>query len=89
MKIKNIKSAILYQIKSKDWVQQIFTKRNAWGIFSKWSHQRKDGKLKQKYNTEASALRASESMERKYGGRFRCYKCLFCDGFHVGKPLKS
>ena len=88
MKFKNIKESIIYQLKQKDWFEQIITKRNAWGIFSKYSHQRKDGKIKQRYNTETSALKAVESMEKKYNNKYKCYRCAFCEGFHIGKPLK-
>ena len=88
MNIKNLCLAIKYQILSDDAFEQIFIKRNAWGIFSKWSHYTKEDKLKQRYNTEASALRAANSMMEKYKGVFRCYKCAYCNGYHVGKPLK-
>ena len=37
------------------------------------------------YNTKESALRAAESMSKKYNKHFSTYKCLFCDGYHVGK----
>jgi hypothetical protein len=88
MRYKNVKSAIIYQFRKPDWFKQWVIKRNAWGIFSKHSHTKKDGVEKQKYNTEASALRAAEAMQKRYEGKFACYKCMFCDGFHVGKQLK-
>jgi hypothetical protein len=59
------------------------------GIFSKYSHLKKDGIAKQTYNTEASALRAAEAMQKRYDGTFACYKCMFCDGYHVGKQLNT
>jgi hypothetical protein len=89
MKLKNIQQAIVYQFKKQDWFKQWVTKRNAWGVFSKHSHTRKDGLAKQTYNTEASALRAAEAMQKRYDGTFACYKCMFCDGYHVGKQLNS
>ena len=88
MKFKNIKSSIIYQFRKSDWFKQWVIKRNAWGIFSKHSHIKKDGLEKQKYNTEASALRAAEAMQKRYEGKFACYKCMFCDSYHVGKQLK-
>ncbi len=60
--------------------------RNAWGMFSKNSHRRADtGKLKVMYNTKASAQKAADSMGRKKGTHFSTYKCVFCDGYHIGK----
>jgi hypothetical protein len=37
------------------------------------------------YNTQASAKRAKENMEKKNPGKtFSYYKCVFCDGYHLG-----
>ena len=50
------------------------------------SHQRQDnGKLKVMYNTKESALKAAESMKKKMNKHFSVYKCIFCDGYHLGK----
>ena len=84
----NIKEAIKWQLKQKDWFQQVFTKRNAWGIFSSYSHWKKDGAEKQTYALEKHAERAAESMEKRYGHKYKVYRCMFCYGFHIGKPLK-
>jgi len=86
---KDIKAAILYQIKQKDWFKQILIKKNAWGIFSEYSHTKKDGGIKQRYELERHAKKAAESMERKYANKYVAYRCMFCDGFHIGKPLKN
>jgi len=88
MNIKNIISAIRFQFGKEDWFTQWFIKRNAWGIFSKWSHIKKDGTDKQKYPRVDSASRASEKMTEKYDGKFAHYKCAFCDGYHIGKQMK-
>ena len=37
------------------------------------------------YNTVEGAKKAAESMSKKHGVHFSYYKCLFCDGYHVGK----
>lgn len=37
------------------------------------------------YNTKASATKAAESMSKKHGVWFSNYKCLHCDGYHIGK----
>ena len=37
------------------------------------------------YNTVQGAQKAADAMSKKYGKHFSYYKCLFCDGYHVGK----
>lgn len=74
------------QVKRKRAFYNFFISRNAWGAFSINSHIRAStGQPKITYNTKESALRAAESMSKKYGKHFSTYKCLFCDGYHVGK----
>jgi hypothetical protein len=58
---------------------------NVFGLFFIRSHQNESGKLKVMYNTKASAQKAAESMARKRGVHFSNYKCIFCDGYHLGK----
>lgn len=54
-------------------------------MFRKSSHYRSDiGKEKVSYSLK-SALKASEQMEEKTGRSFSCYKCIYCDGYHIGK----
>ena len=43
------------------------------------------GKEKITYNHKDSALKAAEAMSKKKGAHFSAYKCLFCDGYHIGK----
>lgn len=87
MKFLQLLKAIKFQITSEDAFEQIFIKKNAWGILHKHSHFTKDGKPKQKYNREQTALEASEKMQTKYSQVFKHYKCAFCEGYHIGKPL--
>ena len=59
---------------------------NAWGMFHKNSHiSLRNGKPKQMYNTIKSANKAAESMKKKYDHHYSVYKCVFCDGYHIGK----
>jgi hypothetical protein len=37
------------------------------------------------YNTVETARKSAEKMSEKYNTHFSYYKCLFCDGYHVGK----
>lgn len=55
-------------------------------MFHKNSHQRMDtGKLKVMYNTKQSAEKAAVNMSKKLDKHFSVYKCVFCDGYHLGK----
>ena len=83
---RNIILALKDQGPLKRFIRNFFITRNAWGLFHKNSHTvAKTGKEKVKYNTRKSAVRSAEAMERKYDGIFRAYKCVHCDGYHVGK----
>ena len=37
------------------------------------------------YNTVKSAQKSAEAMGKKHNTQFSYYKCLFCDGYHIGK----
>lgn len=86
IKFKNFCLWFKDQVVRKRAFYNFFISKNAWGAFSKWSHIRGDtNEPKVTYNTFESAKRAAESMSKKYGKHFSTYKCLFCDGYHVGK----
>jgi len=86
MKIENIILALKEQLPWKRAFRNFFITGNAWGMFHLNSHQRQDtGKEKVMYNTKASALKAAESMGRKTNKHFSVYKCIYCDGYHLGK----
>lgn len=86
MKIKNLFLVIKYQMPLKRFVRNFFITRNAWGLFHKNSHiSQRSGKPKVKYNTKVTALKAAKKMTEKHGKHFSAYKCLWCDGYHLGK----
>lgn len=86
IKWKNFKVWFVDQWKRKTFFRNFFITRNAWGAFSINSHiNQHNGKPKVMYNTVEGALKAAEAMSKKTGKHFSFYKCLFCDGFHVGK----
>jgi hypothetical protein len=86
MKLRNILLAFKYQLPLARMWRNFVVTRNAWGLFHQNSHARQDtGKPKVAYGSLASAEKAAINMEAKYGGKFRPYKCIFCDGFHIGK----
>lgn len=69
--------------------RNFFVTGNAWGLFHIRSHQREDGKLKVMYNTKASAEKAAASMKKKQNKHFSVYKCIYCDGYHLGKNREN
>jgi hypothetical protein len=88
VKIRNIILAL------KD--QGPFTRfcRNLWkghlfGLMSKRSHFRDNGNAKVMYNTKVTAQKAADSMMKKQGKYFSNYKCLWCDGYHLGKNREN
>jgi len=90
IKIKNLVLALKEQGPWKRAYHNFFVTGNAWGLFSINSHRRQDtGKLKVMYNTKDSAQKAAISMEKKSGKHFSVYKCIFCDGYHLGKNREN
>ena len=86
IKFKNFWIWFKDQVKRKTWFKNFFITGNAWGAFSINSHiNQHTGKPKVMYNTIKSAQKAADSMSKKTGKHFSLYKCLFCDGYHVGK----
>lgn len=65
-----------------------FITRNAFGSFHINSHiSQSTGLPKVCYNHESSAKKSAEAMTKKKGEYFSYYKCLFCNGYHIGKPM--
>ena len=83
---KNFKVWFVDQVRRKVWFRNFFITRNAWGAFSINSHiNQHTGKPKVTYNTVAGAQKSADAMGRKCHTHFSYYKCLFCDGYHIGK----
>jgi len=86
IKYRNLRIWLVDQIKRKRWLTNFFITGNAWGAFSINSHiNQHTGQPKVIYNSVKSAQKAAENMTKKRGVHFSFYKCLFCDGYHVGK----
>lgn len=86
MKLRNVVLVFKDQLPFKRLLRNFIVTRNAWGLFSSNSHVSSvSGKAKVMYNTKATSLKAAESMKKKTGNHFASYKCLWCDGYHVGK----
>ena len=59
------------------------------GLFSKRSHENADGKPKIQYGSKVSAMKAAEAMMKKRDAYFSNYKCVHCDGYHIGKNSEN
>lgn len=90
VKIKNIILALYEQGPIKRAYINFLVTRNAWGMFHKKSHLRENGEEKIMYNTtKNSAIKAAESMNKKMNKHFSVYKCIYCDGYHLGKNREN
>lgn len=90
MKLKNLILAIYEQGPIKRAFRNFVITRNAWGMFHINSHVRFDTKKpKVMYNTKDTALKAATSMGEKTNTHFSVYKCVFCDGYHLGKNREN
>lgn len=86
IKIKNLILGLKYQLPLKRAFKNFFITRNAWGLFSKNSHiNQHTQQPKIPYSTYEKACKAATKMGEKNNCYFSVYKCIFCDGFHIGK----
>lgn len=84
MKIKNVIAAIKDQLPLSRLIRNI-RNGNIYGLFHKRSHFRDGGQEKVSYGSKESALKAAKKMQEKKGIYFSNYKCMYCDGYHLGK----
>lgn len=59
------------------------------GLFHPRSHFRDTGQEKVSYNTKTSAQKAADAMSKKKNVHFSNYKCIYCDGYHLGKNQEN
>ena len=86
IKWRNFKIWFFDQVKRRRVITNFFITRNAWGAFSINSHiNQHTNKEKVMYNTIEGAKKAADAMSKKHNTHFSYYKCLFCDGYHIGK----
>ncbi len=86
IKWRNFKIWIADQFHRKTFFRNFFVTRNAWGAFSINSHvNQHTGQPKVTYNTVETARKCADKMGAKNNTHFSYYKCLFCDGYHIGK----
>jgi hypothetical protein len=88
MKLKNLIAALKDQGPFVRFYRNLL-KGHVLGLFHERSHKNENGKLKVMYNTKESAKRVAEAMTKKYGVWFSNYKCIYCDGYHLGKNREN
>lgn len=88
MKLRNIYLALKDQLPLSRFIRNL-RKGHLIGLFSKRSHENADGKPKISYSSKASATKAAQAMAKKRGVYFSNYKCVHCDGFHIGKNSEN
>ena len=84
MKIRNIYLAFKDQLPLKRFFRNLRTGRIR-GLFHLRSHVNANGNLKIRYNTKPTAIRAAAAMAEKKKVPFGNWKCVHCDGYHIGK----
>jgi hypothetical protein len=88
MKLRNILRALKDQGPFTRFIRNL-RKGHLKGLVSQRSHFNANGNPKVMYNTKASAEKAAAAMMKKRGLYFSNYKCLHCDGFHIGKNSEN
>lgn len=84
MKLNNIWFALKDQLPLKRFVQNLL-KGHLLGLLSERSHLNASGAPKIAYSSKVSAEKAATAMSKKNGVHFSNYKCMHCDGYHLGK----
>ena len=88
MKIRNIYLALKDQLPISRFIRNL-RKGHLIGLFSRRSHENTDGKPKISYGSKESAQKAANAMMKKRGLYFSNYKCVWCDGYHIGKNSEN
>lgn len=88
MKLRNIVLALKDQMPLGRFLRNLM-KGNFRGLLHKRSHYRHEGQAKIAYGSKASAQKAAKKMTEKTGVYFSNYKCLYCDGYHLGKNWQT
>lgn len=85
MKLRNLVLALRDQgPPSRFW--RNLRKGHLWGLIHRNSHvSQGSGKPKVMYNTKATAVKSAQAMAKKNGFYYSNYKCVFCDGYHIGR----
>lgn len=88
MKLRNILLALKDQLPLSRLIRNL-AKGHVFGLFHRRSHFREDGSAKVMYNTKETARKSAEAMMKKNGTYYSNYKCMWCDGFHLGRNREN
>lgn len=88
MKLKNLYLGLMDQMPLSRFIRNL-RKGHVLGLFHKRSHYTAKGTEKVSYGSKASAMKAVEKMGQKNGTYYSNYKCIFCDGFHLGRNREN
>lgn len=84
MKLKNIYLALKDQLPWRRLWRNLLNGRVT-GLIHPRTHLNASGSPKVKYGSKKSATKAATQMSAKVGVPFGNWKCIHCDGFHIGK----
>lgn len=88
MKLKNLYLGLKDQMPFDRFIRNL-RKGHVLGLFHKRSHLTNEGKPKVSYGTKETAVKVSEKMKEKRGYYYSTYKCIFCDGYHLGRNREN
>jgi hypothetical protein len=88
MKLRNVYLAFRDQLPLKRFMRNLLN-GNLRGLVHKRSHMTHEGNAKISYGSKKSAEKAAKKMMEKKGVYFSNYKCLYCDGWHLGKNWQT
>lgn len=90
IKPKNLLLGLKSQLPLKRFFRNFFITGNARGLFHINSHiNSTTGQPKVAYGSQESAMKAAEKMGEKRGCHFSVYKCIYCDGWHIGRNKEN
>jgi len=84
IEFKNLVLGFNDQLPFKRLIRNMWT-GNVFGLLYRRSHLNLDGNPKIAYGSKRSAIKAAQKMTSKKGVYFSNYKCIYCDGYHLGK----
>ena len=88
MKLKNLILGLKDQMPFSRFVRNLF-KGHVLGLFHKRSHFTIEGKPKVSYGSKETAVKVSAKMKEKRGFYYSIYKCIYCDGYHLGRNREN
>jgi hypothetical protein len=88
LSLKNLKLVLKDQLPIRRFLRNLW-KGHFFGLCSKRSHYNASGGPKVMYRSKQGAMKAAEAMGKKRNVYFSNYKCLYCEGYHIGKNSEN